>query len=313
MPGLSYTKTFTFALLLLFTAACSGPAVRRDLPTTSSPPRHQATLTPTWLGMKDRGWKRLDAIETWLNSSAAVHSKWRNYARLELTQGWIAAPAGSRSTSAFREARIATMLQSVMNDPAATQAQRSRAQNLMTRKPPPAKAGLPTGVEARAEWGARPERVNIDPVGGSWEKITVHHSAEVGRHDFNGTRRQSREALRTIQAIHQDSRGWADIGYHFLIDGHGRVFEGRALKWQGAHAGDSAKNRRNIGICLLGNFEKEHPSSQARTALRDLLNELRLHHKISRRAIKLHSELKITDCPGKHLAEWVEVYRSGGV
>ena len=168
-------------------------------------------------------------------------------------------------------------------------------------------------IHRRKAWGALPfNSQKLDAVGGRWEKITVHHSDEVGALVFNGTLSQSAAAVRSIQRQHLQGNKWGDIGYHYVIDARGRVFEGRPLSWQGAHAGDSAKNRRNLGICLLGNFNKHVPTAQAREALRGLLEDLRKVHGIPRGKIYLHSEFTSTECPGRHLTDWVNSYRRGG-
>ncbi len=42
--------------------------------------------------------------------------------------------------------------------------------------------------------------------------------------------------VRGIQNFHIDDRGWADIGYHFLVGENGKVYEGRGWDRQGAHS-----------------------------------------------------------------------------
>jgi hypothetical protein len=181
---------------------------------------------------------------------------------------------------------------------------------MMDGAPSGRQTGLPDGVIRRDTWGAAAAKLeSLSPVGGPWEKITVHHSDNIGSFSFNGSAANSGAAIKSVQRHHQLENEWADIGYHFLIDARGRVFEGRSLKWQGAHAGNATKNRRNLGVCLLGNFDKVHLSQEARDALSDLLDELRSMHKISRSAIYLHKEMSNTECPGAHLSEWVDYYR----
>ena len=180
-------------------------------------------------------------------------------------------------------------------------------------KPANAPGAFSQKIHKRREWGALPfNPAKLDVVGGRWEKITVHHSDEVGALVFNGTLSQSAQAVRSIQRQHLRGNSWGDIGYHYLIDARGRIFEGRPLNWQGAHAGDRSKNRRNLGICLLGNFNKHTPSANARKALRGLLEDLRTAHHIPRTKVYVHSEFTSTECPGRHLTDWVKSYRGGG-
>jgi len=147
---------------------------------------------------------------------------------------------------------------------------------------------------------------------GGWKRITVHHSAEAEPAPLDGSAESSAAALRLIQRSHLKGKTppWGDIGYHYLIDPEGRVFQGRDLVWQGAHAkGDN--NVQNIGICLLGNFDDEHPTEAALESLRKLLDELRRTYKIARSEVHKHAEFRNTDCPGKFLRPWVDAYRQG--
>jgi hypothetical protein len=82
--------------------------------------------------------------------------------------------------------------------------------------------------------------------------VTLHYSA--------GHFKASDQAdLSSVKNTHLNSNKWADIGYHFIIprDGvdngsqQGDVFEGRSLRYTGAHAG-AGNNAKNIGIVLLG-------------------------------------------------------------
>lgn len=50
---------------------------------------------------------------------------------------------------------------------------------------------------------------------------------------------------------HIENRGWADIGYHYVIDQQGMIRAGRDLYVIGAHC--RAHNKNSIGICLMGN------------------------------------------------------------
>jgi hypothetical protein len=61
----------------------------------------------------------------------------------------------------------------------------------------------------------------------------------------------------------------------------------------------------NIGICLIGNFDRERPTSQALTALDSLVSQLRSNWKIPASGIRGHSDWKTTDCPGRYLRAWV--------
>lgn len=65
---------------------------------------------------------------------------------------------------------------------------------------------------------------------------------------------QGKEQVKAIQEFHQDGRGWNDIGYHFLVDMGGNIYQGRPESVIGAHVGGA--NTGNIGVCILGCY---HP------------------------------------------------------
>ena len=160
----------------------------------------------------------------------------------------------------------------------------------------------------RARWGARaPSPRNLTPNRARWSYITVHHSAHEEAGTTGSSERDAIAALRAIQRSQMGGRGWGDIGYHFLIDPAGRIWEGRDLSWQGAHAGGSGgrNNVGNIGICLLGNFEIERPSQAAVKSLERLVADLQRRFAITNGGIKGHRDWKGTACPGRHLLPYV--------
>jgi hypothetical protein len=58
------------------------------------------------------------------------------------------------------------------------------------------------------------------------------------------------QKVNEIRRWHVEDRGWADIGYHYLIDRDGTVIEGRPLSKVGAHA--KGHNTGSVGIALFG-------------------------------------------------------------
>jgi hypothetical protein len=176
----------------------------------------------------------------------------------------------------------------------------------------PAAPPLPGGppILPRTAWGARRSRPNLDRMTGVW-RITVHHTAT--RLASNSSR-EAADAIRTFQRQHQDEKGWADIGYHFVIDPSGRVWEGRPLVWQGAHAGNPELNTGNIGVALIGDFTVQQPTASQKKALFDLLESLCAKYKIDRSHVYTHQEIRPdpTECPGPALQRIVASWRRGG-
>ncbi len=156
-------------------------------------------------------------------------------------------------------------------------------------------------VVPRSQWaplGSMPPAKST-PMG-SISRITVHHDGIEPITPLE-TYDQIQSRLQTIRKYHL-ARGWADIGYHYIIDPRGRVWMGRPLQLQGAHV--SGGNDGNIGILLLGNFQFEQPSDEALESLSILIGKLQKKYRIPAGRIYGHCELAVgTECPGHHLKD----------
>ena len=123
-------------------------------------------------------------------------------------------------------------------------------------------------VRTRGEWVAREPKT--DPSIGAVKVGFVHHT--VGANDYSAE--QVPGILRSIQAYHMDANGWDDIGYNFLVDRFGRVWEGRGGGIErsviGAHAGGF--NTNSTGVAILGTYSDVAPSAAATTAVSRLLS-----------------------------------------
>ncbi len=95
--------------------------------------------------------------------------------------------------------------------------------------------------------------------------IIVHHSADTQFDaDTNFT-----SAVQFYHSLHTNTNGWDDIGYNWIIDPLGNIFEGRPSGAKGAHF--SCMNNNTLGIALLGNFQINTPSQAAIEALEKLI------------------------------------------
>ena len=162
-------------------------------------------------------------------------------------------------------------------------------------------------VISRENWNARPPRRNIEPMG-RVDKITIHHT---GGDLFTGsTRADAAEEIRRIQKYHQIEQGWADIGYHYVVDRAGNIWQARRLCYQGAHARGAA-NYGNIGIVLLGNYCQQGITPAQRQSLELLVVKLSEHFNISAQQVYTHREIANgrTDCPGPVLTRCVREIR----
>ncbi|MBI5200105.1 MAG: N-acetylmuramoyl-L-alanine amidase [Elusimicrobia bacterium] len=161
-------------------------------------------------------------------------------------------------------------------------------------QPPPDPAAVEPEVIERANWGAKPPHEAYSPL--APERFTQHHTA--GKHTT--TLPESLAEMRFLQDFHQRGRGWNDIGYHFLIDGAGRVFRGRPIDAQGAHV--LGQNEGNVGISLLGNYHPPYNdavSPAQREAIRRLGAWLRDRYGVAPSTYRGHRDYNPkTDCPG---------------
>lgn len=160
------------------------------------------------------------------------------------------------------------------------------------------------GLIRRRQWdGSRPRFGRLTPAS-AYYRITVHHS---GTDSITCTAPRSvAHAIGSIVSAHRGRR-YGDIAYHFVVDYGGRVWEGRSLAYQGAHV--LSANRGNIGILLLGNFERQDPSPAQLAAMRKLVDILRLCCSISRSQIYGHRDLSSSVCPGRRLYPYVAALR----
>jgi len=164
----------------------------------------------------------------------------------------------------------------------------------------------PPSILRRSAWRPplSPRMHKINPMGRPY-RITVHHSD----HDFPGhSLRKAAYTIQGIQKYHIQRQGWGDIGYHYIIDTNGRIWTARSVKFQGAHAGGT-NNRGNIGICLLGNYDRHPPNRVQKNNLTWLIQWLRRRYSIPRRELYGHCDFKVTNCPGRHLLSFVKSLR----
>jgi len=130
-------------------------------------------------------------------------------------------------------------------------------------------AGSPR-LTPRAAWGANEAIRRGSPLfAQSLRFAVIHHTA--GTNSY--TAAQSAAIVRGIQTYHVKSNGWNDLGYNFVVDKYGQVFEGRyggaERNVVGAHA--EGFNTGSVGIALLGTYGDAQPSAKALDAIASLL------------------------------------------
>lgn len=292
-----------------------------------------SSLDPDWVTMP-HSWSRLEVIERWLDSSGASDDpRLRLDAELELAEGRLgfalddlradprarvhsrldAAAAGFR-----RVTRSSVASDSHLRRAESGLAEVERARTQGSRSGSTVDSSYRVGqFRARSTWRPEPaDTRNMDRASGVWSRLTVHHTNMEG---IPAPRAGAGEAdnaayMRRLQRAHQLNNGWADLGYQFVIDADGRLWEGRGLDYVGAHAGRRGgrnNNLENIGISLMGNFEHASPTQAALRTLSSTLDSFRTRYGIARTAVYGHREFKNTACPGDVLMRWVSSYRGG--
>ncbi|HEX2699880.1 MAG TPA: N-acetylmuramoyl-L-alanine amidase [Acidimicrobiales bacterium] len=205
----------------------------------------------------------------------------------------------------------------------------------LVRAAPPAAAGAPgdppgtppqPAVVTRAQWGADESLRKDTPLFAPVTKLIVHHTAT------DNLDADPAATIRAIYAFHTQVRGWEDIGYNFLVDASGRVYEGRWARQYGvgevptgedlqrngvvgAHA--EGTNTGSAGIALLGDFTSTGPTQAAMAGLESWLAWKAARHEIDPVGSDLykavdgttsrfpnisgHRDVRATDCPGDQL------------
>ena len=125
-------------------------------------------------------------------------------------------------------------------------------------------------IITRAQWGANEAIRRAAPhYADAVHLAVVHHTA--GSNAYSA--RQSAAIVRAIEVYHVKGNGWNDIGYNFLVDKYGQIFEGRyggmTRPVIGAHA--QGFNVGSAGVAVIGNYQAATLTPAARAALVSLL------------------------------------------
>ncbi len=157
-------------------------------------------------------------------------------------------------------------------------------------------------IISRAGWRARARLGRAEEM--TPTHVTVHHTE--GPQTM--TEAATMKAVRAIQYYHMRGRAaegkdtWDDIGYHFLIDGAGRVVEGRPAETVGAHA--RGANENNIGVAVMGNFDKIRPTGAQVESLTRLVSFLAVKYRqdpARQGFLEGHQHYDPTSCPGRNM------------
>jgi len=176
-------------------------------------------------------------------------------------------------------------------------------------------------VVTRAEWGADESYRTGTPDYATPTMAFVHHTDsgnDYGRGD-------AQSIVRGVYYYHTRSLHWSDVGYNFLVDRYGTVYEGRYGGMTRGVIGAQVLgfNTGSIGVSVIGTYSKATPTAASVRALQALLAwKLDVHHidplgtatltcgygekfatgeRVELPAIAGHRDANYTDCPGNRL------------
>ncbi|QOV40129.1 peptidoglycan-binding domain-containing protein [Streptomyces ferrugineus] len=157
-------------------------------------------------------------------------------------------------------------------------------------------------IISRATWGAKPWN-------GAPATVSLSKRTEFFVHYDGGTpiTRTGYAIMRAIEAGHIN-QGWSGVGYNFVIDQAGNIYEGRGWTLQGAHCPNHNISGIGVQIAIGGD---QAPSAKALAACRALYEEA--CRKTGRTLAKRgHRDGFATACPGTRLYTWVQAGMPAG-
>jgi hypothetical protein len=219
-----------------------GPWMQAQLEVTRSHGRALAYVDPFWTG---------DA--RFVQVAATASGAERHVRLTDVHIVTIDASVGAAGTT--RGAAVA--------DPLTTSSPVGAAVRRLSSAPPE------PAIVSRAGWGADESLRKNAPVFAPVKMAFIHHT-DTGN-DY--TAAQAPAIVRAIYAYHTQTLGWNDIGYNFLIDRYGTIYEGRYGGVDQGVVGAQVLgfNTGSTGIALIGTFSKVAPPAAALAALEDLL------------------------------------------
>jgi uncharacterized protein (TIGR03437 family) len=121
-------------------------------------------------------------------------------------------------------------------------------------------------IISRAGWGCGNECTPRErPIFANVTHLVVHHS--VGANES----RDWAAVVRSIWVLHVQGNGWNDIGYNYLIDPNGVVYEGRSGGDGVIGAHFSGVNTGTMGVCMVGTYSTRPPTPAAIESLKRVL------------------------------------------
>lgn len=151
-------------------------------------------------------------------------------------------------------------------------------------------------IVTRAEWNAKPPNGAIDSMVTPLPRAVIAHTAGGACADDVACSQH----MRNLQNFQMSKQKFSDIGYHYLIGGNGKVYEGRSPSQRGAFAGPN--NDGSLGIAFIGNFEERAPNKEALDAAKELLEQaVKQAQLVEGYKLLGHRQVSATKSPGEAL------------
>jgi hypothetical protein len=291
-------------LILAFAVGLTGHSLVAEHPADASPPRHVATRS-------ERVVRSVTAAATvpLTRPATSVATYWQGNADARVTLAFssdgvhFGTPQSAGRDEMGEQRKNGTTYGALLSAPGAVAVRVSTDRPLKrltvlglsdgvtttgqepTASPAPDAESAATAepsIVSRGGWGANPEQMTWEPQFYATKKLIVHHTATS---DDYTDRARAEEYIRSIYFYHSVTQDWGDIGYNFLIDKFGTIYEGRYSRdYAGANpTGDDATGRGvtaahtagwnsgTVGVALLGTLTSHDVTPAARDALTRLL------------------------------------------
>ena len=187
-------------------------------------------------------------------------------------------------------------------------------------------------IVGREQWGADPGLMNCTPLVADEVLMGfVHHTA--GSNAYS--REEADDVVRAVYAYHTNGRGWCDVGYNFLVDRYGTIYEGRSggVDLPVIGAAQMGFNTGAFSVSVMGNFETAAvPKAVQRSLVRLIAWRLDVAHvnplaratmtsaggdttrfqmgeTVRLRTISGHRDTGFTACPGARLYSFLPELR----
>lgn len=160
---------------------------------------------------------------------------------------------------------------------------------------------IPERPSSRKSSGSFDSSVKLDTIRvepRKWKYIVIHHSATDGGN------------AQGMDRYHREERHMENgLAYHFLIGNGNGMRDGEIAigrRWieqlNGGHLASESLNEQSIGICLVGNFDTDRPTSKQMTSLEQLVEYLMRRCGLEQSALKTHQQINPihTRCPGRN-------------